>query len=645
MELDPRLTFDTFVVGPANRLAAAAARRAAESPGTSYNPLFVYSASGLGKSHILHAIAHHSARIHPQHRVVYQPLEGYLGDLTRALEAGDEETMRARYRELDILLLDDVQFLTGQAQAQELLLRTLDTLTGSGSQVVLASDRPPAEINQLDARLLSRFSGGLIVDMGVPDFETRVAIIRRKAEQRGAELAPGVSDIMARTPYRNVRELQGALNRILAVQELEDRPMNPEEVAAILGEGPPGGGSGETEEVVATDVVTGDEDAVHHFLEEVSREVRGRGLPPEEPWRKALRTAAEAAEDDGFVASRLRKLLEGDLPPEDPEGVAKEFKDAVDRLRAIQAELAEVGNPWGEEVVGVVQDPDRLEEAEALLASARERMRPFPPIRSGPDLEGLRDSLPALAHRGAQRLVQEATPDYSPLYVIYPDEEVGQRFLEAMGRSYLQSHPQARVALVKASDFAQDFIRAISQGVAGAWRERWWSADLLLFLEVETLATTERAQEEFFHLFEALKRQGGRLVVAGSEAPGTLMGLEDRLRSRFEGGLVVDLLRAQAPPVAVPPATQETAPERMERPERVAPERVTPERVADAEPSETNPEPQDAMASLLAEVEKGGGGQGLDVPWDTDSSPIWAPSWEKVVLEWPHLDDRLAEEG
>src|SRR5690606_2614016 len=185
-DLDPKLTFDAFVVGPANRLASAASRRAAESPGTSYNPLFIYSGSGLGKSHLLHAVAHQARKGNPRLRVHYQTLEGYLLELTQALESGTRDAIRDRYRDLDILLLDDVQFLAGQKEAQETLLGTLDALTASGSQIVLASDRPPAEINGLDARLVSRFSGGLIVDIGTPEYETRVAIIRRKVDEQGS---------------------------------------------------------------------------------------------------------------------------------------------------------------------------------------------------------------------------------------------------------------------------------------------------------------------------------------------------------------------------------------------------------------------------------------------------------------------------
>ncbi len=227
-DLDAKLTFDAFVVGPSNRLAAAAAKRAAESPGTSYNPLFLYSASGLGKSHILTAIAHQAAKLDAVGDVEYMGLEKYLERLATALEVGDSDGFKDRYNDLAILLLDDVQFLTGQREAQEMLLRTLDDLSAAGSQIVLASDRPPADINGLDARLVSRFSGGLIVDIGAPEYETRVAIVRKKAEERGQSLQAGVAEALARYPLKNVRELGGALNKVFATQDLEEREVSAE---------------------------------------------------------------------------------------------------------------------------------------------------------------------------------------------------------------------------------------------------------------------------------------------------------------------------------------------------------------------------------------------------------------------------------
>ncbi|MFG1691658.1 DnaA ATPase domain-containing protein, partial [Gemmatimonadota bacterium] len=399
-DIDTRFTFDAFVVGPANRLAAAAAKRSAESPGESYNPLFVYSASGLGKSHILGAISHHVGKVHPDLAVVYLTLESYLEELAESLEAGQKDALRDRYRELDILLLDDVQFLAGQTEAQEMLLSTLDALSGAGKQAVLASDRPPAEIDRLDARLLSRFEGGLLVDIGAPEYETRVAIIRKRADERGTTLEQGVAEAIAKVPYQNVRELGGALNRVIAIQDLEERSVAVDELTKLLG----------LEEEPKADDLT-------EFVEELSEEVATTVEEQEAPWRQLIREAAEWAEADEFETGRLRRLLEGDAPPDDLDDIVGSFKRTIDRLRAIKVGLDAVGNPWPEAAHGLLRDPERLDEAEALLASAQERARPFPSISSGPDLKDLGSNFPTLVVKAAEQLVKADRPEYNPLFV------------------------------------------------------------------------------------------------------------------------------------------------------------------------------------------------------------------------------------
>ncbi|HZD06108.1 MAG TPA: DnaA/Hda family protein, partial [Longimicrobiales bacterium] len=395
-ELDPKLTFESFVVGPANRLASAAARRAAESPGTSYNPLFIYSASGLGKSHILAAVAHQARKHRNDLRVLYQALEEYLEELARALESGNRDAHRERYRELDILLLDDVQFLAGQAEAQEMLLSTLDALTTSGSQIVLASDRPPADINGLDARLVSRFSGGLIVDIAAPEYETRVAIIRRKTEERDQALESGVAEALARYPFRNVRELGGALNRVLAIQDLEDRTVAASEVPKIMGEGGEAAAEGE--------------DDFSTFLDEVSTDLATVVERAEEPWRKDLREQAEAAEREGFSAERLRRVEPSASEPEGWDELLASFQVDLNRLRWIEEELDRLKNPWPELAEDLIRDPDRLDEAESFLTSVQERQRPFPVLGSGPDLAGLGSDVPQLTRKAAEQLVTSEHP-------------------------------------------------------------------------------------------------------------------------------------------------------------------------------------------------------------------------------------------
>jgi chromosomal replication initiator protein len=624
VEFDPRLTFETFVVGPANRLASAAARRAAESPGASYNPLFLYSASGLGKSHILNAIAHHAVRTSASRVVEYETLEGYLDHLAEVLEAGGSGAALERYAQAEILLLDDVQFLTGQAQAQEMLLRTLDTLTTRGAQVVLASDRPPAEINGLDARLLSRFSGGLIVDIGLPDYETRVAIMRRKAEDRKARLAEGVAETLARFPFQNVRELQGALNRLLAVQELEERLVPVEDLGGVLGPQfaaapptveEPGSGGGAVEGGADEELV-------------------------EPEWRVAFSQIIQAVESAGYSADRLRRQLDDRWnEPAQWKEMLQAFRNDIDRLREIRRELQDLPAPWPSDADVILRDPDLLDEAERLLGLAVERSRPFPIIPPGPTLEAAGARFPALARRAAERAMTSETPEYNPLFVHASDPIRTRDFLEASGRTCRALDARARIGLLSVSQFSEEFIAALSAGVAGAWRERWWSVDLLLLCEVEALGRTERAQEEFFHLFEALKRKGARIFVAADRPASMLEGIDDRLRSRFQGGLVLDLgqepgaREPAAPPVHFPgggPFRETPAP--PARPP--APGTTSPPRTAPL------PSPGAATASSSELVASAGIPAGA-----REEPPVWTPPWDRVVWRWPRIEDRIVEDA
>jgi len=605
-ELDPKLTFESFVVGPANRLASAAARRAADSPGTSYNPLFLYSASGLGKTHILTAIAHKSATAGEKLKVEYMALEEYLDRLEGSLQMGDGE--KSVYRDLDILLLDDVQFLTGQPEAQEMLLKTLDQLSASGGQIVLASDRPPADINGLDARLLSRFSGGLIVDLGAPEYETRVAIIRKKAEERGQTLEEGVAEAVARAPLKNVRELGGVLNKIFATQDLEDRRVSIDEVGALM----------QAQDKAAA--LSSGSNEFGSFLDDLATTVAVAVEKKEEPWRKALREAIETADRQGFSTLRLDALLDSASEPKGWDKAIESFKADLQRLHEIDNELGRLGNPWPEAAQGVLEDPDRLDEAEALLTSVRERQRPFPGLADGPQLHDL-DGFESIALKAAAQLVGAEKPEYNPLYLWSADEALAKTLLGAVGRTYREAYPDLSMAVSSVPLFASDFIRALGEGVAGAWRERWWTVDLLLIHGIQELVETERAQDEFFHLFEALRRRGARMMFVADRAPSSIGEIDDRLRSRFEGGLVLELSTGDAGPFELVEAAQaEVRDDTIFVPalDDEAPER------GELKKGATRPQP------AAIEVAQGGA--------------TWFPGPENAVIHWPRFEELLIEE-
>lgn len=582
LDLDPRFTFESFVVGPANRLAAAAARRVADAPGSTYNPLFIYSASGLGKTHLLSAVGHRVQHVHGA-RMLYLTLEHLMDEVSSALEAGDPDAFRGRLRDVGLLLLDDVQFLEGQRQAQEELLRAWDALSARGGQIILSSDRPPQDIDDLDDRLLSRLSGGLIVDMGAPDFETRVAIARRKADERGHSLSPEVCQAVARVAFTNVRELQGALNRLIAVQELERRTVTPEEVVGLLGAAAAERGRDEFGE----------------FLSDISGTV---GAVVEQADRQVA-DAILAWEGEGYRTRRLEGALAGTPTAAQAAEVIGRFEKDVARLREVEQAIRAL-EPDAPELAraDVLRDPDRLSEAEGLVAAVRERLRPPPAPPAGPGL----DDFPGdgLAVRAARAVVAEPGVAYNPLYLLGSPAARG-GLLAALGNE-LGGEGGRIVAYVSGPDFSAALIAALEKGHLEAWRARFRRAHALLVDDLDALAGTERAQEELFHLFEDLYRAGRQLVFGATASPHELK-LPPRLRSRLESGLVVEVGDAAG-------GTSGAGEERTA---------AGPGSLVDATASKGAVDPE-------RELEPRAG--------------HWIVSPEKVLWEWPYAQDWLQEE-
>ncbi|MEE8138227.1 MAG: chromosomal replication initiator protein DnaA [Thermoanaerobaculia bacterium] len=223
---NPRYVFASFVVGSSNQFAHAAARAVAENPSKSYNPLFLYGGVGLGKTHLLHAIGHALSRKHPTLQVVYLPAEQFVNDLISSLRFNRMPDFRARYRSIDVMMVDDIQFLANKERTQEEFFHTFNTLYTSQKQIVLSSDSSPRNIPALEERLRSRLEWGLIADIQPPDLETKVAILRRKADHEDVVLPDDVALFIAEQVKSNIRELEGMLNRVIAFSSLTGKPLS-----------------------------------------------------------------------------------------------------------------------------------------------------------------------------------------------------------------------------------------------------------------------------------------------------------------------------------------------------------------------------------------------------------------------------------
>lgn len=223
--LNPRYTFETFVKGTSNQFALAASQRVAEVPARSYNPLFIYGAAGLGKTHLLHAIGHYVLQNYAHYQVLYVSTETFLNEYVDGIRTNSISTFKRRYREIDVLLIDDIQFMEGKEGLQEEFFHTFNTLHGANKQIIISSDRVPDAIPTLEERLRGRFKWGLITDIQPPDMETRLAILRNKAEREGSPVGSDVLDFIATHITSNIRELEGALIRVSAYASLNQVPV------------------------------------------------------------------------------------------------------------------------------------------------------------------------------------------------------------------------------------------------------------------------------------------------------------------------------------------------------------------------------------------------------------------------------------
>lgn len=224
--LNPKYKFDSFIIGNSNRFAHAASLAVAETPASAYNPLFLYGGVGLGKTHLMHAIGHYISQNNPDSNILYVTSEKFTNDLINSIKDDKNDEFRNKYRKIDVLLVDDIQFIAGKERTQEEFFHTFNTLHGDNKQIIISSDRPPSEIPTLEDRLRSRFEWGLIADIQPPDLETRIAILRKKAEDENYGVSNEVVEYIANNIQSNIRKLEGALIRLYAYSSLTNKEVN-----------------------------------------------------------------------------------------------------------------------------------------------------------------------------------------------------------------------------------------------------------------------------------------------------------------------------------------------------------------------------------------------------------------------------------
>ncbi len=668
IRLNPRYRFDAYVVGAANRLAVTAARAVAESPAAVYNPLFVYAGSGLGKTHLLMAMGHHALEINPQLSVEYLTLDEFIEAFHAAISSGQGEAYRRRYADVGLLLVDDVQFLTHRREMQAELLRLTNTMLSAGRQIVLSSDRPPNEIEALDERLIQRFAGGLVIDISAPDYETRFAILRRQAEERKADFDPSVLDAVATLPIGSIRELIGALNRLIAYQAVSEGPITSMAARAVLAKtmpqtvragdassalsavsaaSSPADRAAKAESVAVTE--SGGRDEFSSFLTEISSAVARQV----EAWRGRVAEAVMRWEGEGYRTERLQRLLEGEAPV-DPDRALHDYEEDIESLKGLEAEAQELdptiaGRP-------IFHDPDRLEEARTEVQKARDGLSPPP----GPSPiwqidEFVESPSNRVAVRAARSVLEQPGQQYNPLVIIGGSGVGKTHLLNALG-NVLAEAPGSLVACLQAQDFVDDLIKAIEKDKVSWWRARFRRVTALLLDDVHLLAGKDRTQEELFWLYNQMAETGRQMVFTSAVPPGELQAIEERLRTRLEGGLVVEL----------PPPDKEVREAIVSKVLREKTGEADPELAGylAARPVETVRAllglVQRVLAGAEAEQEKVSTGIARQVLEGSPAGParrttqgrtsgLLSPtgnlrSREKMVWDWPDIADRLIED-
>ncbi len=547
-DLNPRYSFGSFVEGESNSVACSAARSVAESPGTSYNPLFIYGPTGLGKTHLLMAIGNLAKSNSEEVEVEYFMLDEFLEAYQVAAATGQVDGFRNRFDGIGLLLLDDIQVLAHRREVQAELLRVISSCQESGQQVVLTSDTPPTEIEEMDDRLLRKLDGGLVVDVGPLDQTMRRRILEMRAEERGADLDDDVIGAVASFEVSNVRELLGLLNRLAAFQAVSETPVTAEAARAMLdwevstpepavaaADPPPVDIDEDPFGMTPLFIDMPESNEFEDFLADVSSTVQQQV----EAWRERLAKAILRWQPEGYRTVRLENAMQSDEVVAPIEQVVGQFEADVKRLEELQEAMREIAPDRANDALFF--DPDRVPDAEHLVQQAVRELGPLPGPSDAYSSEGFVESesnkVPVTAVGTA---VAEPGKRYNPL-VFVGGPGVGKTHLLHIVGHRLASLEGFSVACMSTQQFLDELQQSIDDERWDAFRARFGKLDALCLDDIQLLGGRSHAQEEFFYLFNRLLDAGKQVVLTLNVPPREIEGLDERIVSRLEGGLLASL--------------------------------------------------------------------------------------------------------
>ncbi len=529
-DLNPRSTFDTYVVGRENGLAAAAARAVAGNPGAVYNPLCITGDQGLGKTHLLMAIAHAIEQANNRFSVDYFTPDGLSEAYHAAVSAGQGDAFRNRLSDTDVLLIDDMHALIHQSEMQAELLRVTAELHAAGKQIVVVSNSSPSELAGVDSDFLARISEGLVVSIGPPEYETRHSILKRRSDERGSQFEEGVLEAVASYDIQDVRELIGVLNRLVALQAVSEMPLTAAAARAMY-EGEVGAG----EAPVHQEETEVDEFAA--FLSDVSDTVKRQV----DAWESRLNEVAKRWADKGYCTDRLASLTSTGSS-KSVQQLLEEFERDVQELEGLRISISEVDASLADDPAFF--DPDRLAEAREIV----ERVASKPPPPPGPSKVWTFQNFVgswanALAVEAAKAVAQYPGYEHNPLVFIGSTGVGKTHLLNATGNAIAETRSGAVVCL-SARDLGEGLSQADNSGKLDEWRNELADVTALLVDDLHLIAGDERLQREVGLLFTKVRDSRKQIVCTVSAHPDNVTGMDESITALLSSGFIGTL----APP-------------------------------------------------------------------------------------------------